>query len=72
MTTKKIVFAVNSYLQASQTIKSCKIYNIDPILYIKYFIINGYSPSWVEELNIQNVDKQFAIIKKHITHKSDY
>ena len=41
----------NSYLQASQTIKSCKIYNIDPILYIKYFIINGFSPSWVEELN---------------------
>jgi len=51
VTTKKIVFAVNSYHQASQTIKSCKIYNIDPILYIKYFIINGFSPSWVEELN---------------------
>ena len=51
MTTKKIVFAVNSYHQATQTIKSCKLKKIDPILYIKYFIISGFGPSWIEELN---------------------
>ena len=49
MQSKKIFFSINSYEQAIELIKITKK-RIIPIIYIKYFIINGLGTNWIREL----------------------
>jgi hypothetical protein len=47
---KNYCFNFNSYYQAITIIKNCKEYNIFPILYVKYYLINGLGIEWLKEL----------------------
>ena len=51
MKSKKYSFAINSYNQAVNVIITCQKQRIFPIIYIKYFMINGLGTDWVKELN---------------------
>ena len=42
---------MNSYNQAFQVISICNEIKIIPILFIKYFLINGFGIYWLTELN---------------------
>jgi len=59
---KKYIFAINSYNQAVNTIKICYNWRILPIIYIKYFMVNGLGPDWVKEFN-NLLKKQFSAKK---------
>ena len=59
MTLKNNCFTINSYNQASEIISICKANNIIPILYIKYFLINGFGIHWLKELE-ELLLKQFT------------
>jgi len=48
---KKNCFNINSYNQASEIISICKKNNKVPILFIKYFLINGFGMHWLQELH---------------------
>tara|TARA_B110000438_G_C15794076_1_gene642066 strand:+ start:883 stop:1290 length:408 start_codon:yes stop_codon:yes gene_type:complete len=48
----KYCFAINSYNQALEIIEVCIKEKIIPILYIKYFLINGYGVDWLVQLNV--------------------
>lgn len=50
MPSKKICFNINSYYQASEIVSFCSKNKIVPILFVKYFIINGFGPDWIKEL----------------------
>ena len=52
-------FIINSYFQAVKTIIVCHNNKILPIIYIKYFIINGLGSDWLKEFNIL-LGKQFS------------
>ncbi len=52
MKSKNYSFAINSYNQAVNVIISCQKRGIFPIIYIKYFMINGFGPDWIKEFNI--------------------
>ena len=51
MKSKDYCFAINSYNQAVNIIINCQKRKIFPIIYIKYFMINGLGTDWVKELN---------------------
>ena len=51
MKSKNYSFAINSYNQAVKIIIACQKRKIFPIIYIKYFIINGFGPDWIKEFN---------------------
>ena len=51
MKSKDYSFAINSYNQAVNIIINCQKRKIFPIIYIKYFMINGLGTDWVKELN---------------------
>lgn len=65
MILSKYSFAINSYDQALETILICKKKNIFPIIFIKYFMINGLGPDWlknlIELLENKILDKKFDI-----------
>ena len=44
-------FAINSYNQAVDIITTCQKRKIFPIIYIKYFMVNGFGPDWIKEFN---------------------
>ena len=44
-------FAINSYNQAVNIITTCQKRKIFPIIYIKFFMVNGFGPDWINELN---------------------
>ena len=50
MRSKNNCFTINSYDQASKIISYCKDNNVVPILFIKYFLINGFGIHWLQEL----------------------
>ena len=50
MILNKYSFAINSYNQALETIIICKQKNIFPIIFIKYFMINGLGSDWLKNL----------------------
>ena len=50
MLLKKNCFNINSYNQATKTISICKKNNKVPVLFIKYFLINGFGIHWLQEL----------------------
>ena len=51
MKSKDYSFAINSYNQAVNIIIHCQKRKIFPIIFIKYFMINGLGPDWIEEFN---------------------
>ena len=51
MKSKDYSFAINSYNQAVNIIINCQKRKIFPIIYIKYFMINGLGPDWIKEFN---------------------
>ena len=51
MKSKNYSFAINSYNQAVNVIITCQKFKIFPIIYIKYFMINGLGPDWIKEFN---------------------
>jgi len=48
---KKYSFAINSYEQAVNTITICHNQKIFPIIYIKYFMVNGFGSDWIKQFN---------------------
>ena len=50
MALKTNCFSINSFNQASEIISICREKNIVPILFIKYFLINGFGIHWLQEL----------------------
>ena len=50
MSRKTNCFSINSYKQASEIILICKKNNTVPILFIKYFLINGFGIHWLQEI----------------------
>ena len=51
MKSKKVYycFNINNIHQAFKIIIICKNYNIIPIFFIKFYIINGFGPDWITE-----------------------
>jgi len=47
----KYSFAINSYDQAVNTITICHNQKIFPIIYIKYFMVNGFGSDWIKQFN---------------------
>mgnify|MGYP006116447269 CR=1 FL=1 len=54
---KTVCFSINSFTQALETISICKQSKIIPILYIRYFLINGFGIDWIKELRIMLLEK---------------
>ena len=50
MKLKKYYFTINSYHQAVEIISISKKNKVVPILFIKYYLINGLGISWLSEL----------------------
>ena len=50
MSLKTNCLIINSYYQAVEIVKICKKNNIVPILFIKYYLINGLGIDWLYEL----------------------
>ena len=59
MKPKNYSFAINSYNQAVNLIVICQKRKILPIIFIKYFIINGFGPDWIKEFN-NLLEKRFS------------
>ena len=59
MRSKNKSFAINSYHQAFKTINSCHSRKIFPIIFIKYFIIDGFGVDWFKEFK-NLLEKQFS------------
>ena len=62
MPSKKICFNINSYYQASEIVSFCSKNEIVPILFVRYFIINGFGPEWIKELK-RLLNNQFSTKK---------
>ena len=58
MSLKTHCLTINSYYQAVKIIKICKKNRIVPILFIKYYLINGLGIDWLLEL-IKMLQKEF-------------
>ena len=46
-----LCFNINSIHQAFEVISICKKNNIIPILYIKFYLINGFGTDWINGFN---------------------
>ena len=66
-------FKVNSFNQAVQTIISCHNKKIFPIIFIRYFMINGFGSDWLKEFNIL-LEKRFSkkTFKMYVDCKKNY
>ena len=64
---------INSYSQAVEIVKICKKNNIVPILFIKYYLINGLGIDWLHEL-INMLQKEFKPkdFKIYVEAKKNY
>ena len=58
MSLKTNCLIINSYYQAVEIVKICKKNNIVPILFIKYYLINGLGIDWFYEL-MEMLQKEF-------------
>jgi len=70
---ESISFSINSYYQAKEVIKSSKKLKFKPILYIKYYLINGFGVDWL--LHLKNLlNKEFASnsFKFYVNARYDY
>lgn len=52
-------FSINSFYKAEKTIECCIEKKIFPIVFIKYFIVNGFGYEWVIELR-NLLEKKFT------------
>jgi hypothetical protein len=70
---KKYSFVVNSFNQAVQTIVSCHNKKIFPIIFIRYFMINGFGSDWLKEFNIL-LEQRFSkkTFKMYVDCKNNY
>lgn len=73
MITKNYCFTVNSFLQAIYIITICKKKRIIPILFVKYYIINGLGIAWLSEF-IDMLKEQFKSkdFKIYVEAKKNY
>ena len=73
MSLKKYSFVVNSFNQAVQTIKSCHNKKIFPIIFIRYFMINGFGSDWLKEF-IFLLEQRFSkkTFKMYVDCKKNY
>lgn len=70
---KNICFIFKSYTQAEEIINFCKKNNVIPIIFIKYYLINGLGISWFIELKkllISNLKKNN--FKTYVEVKDNY
>ena len=51
MISTKYCFTFQSYSQAEEIIKLCKLHKINPVLFVKFHLINRLGISWFEEFN---------------------
>ena len=73
MKLKKPCFAVNSYNQAVEIITISKKNKIMPILFIKYYLINGLGIDWLKELiNILQDKFKSKDFKTYVDAKKNY
>ena len=73
MKLKKPCFAVNSYNQAVEIITISKKNKIMPILFIKYYLINGLGIDWLRELINILLDKfKSKDFKTYVDAKKNY
>ena len=73
MTLKKPCFAINSYNQAVEIITISKKNKIMPILFIKYYLINGLGIDWLKELINMLQDKfKSKDFKTYVDAKKNY
>ena len=64
---------INSYYQATEIIKICKKNKIVPILFIKYYLINGLGIDWLHELvNILQKEFKSKDFKIYVETKKNY
>ena len=56
---KNYSFAINSYNQAVNVIITCQKRKIFPIIYIRYFMVNGFGSDWIKEFN-NLLEKRFS------------
>ena len=73
MNLKNNCIAINSYYQAAEIIKICKKKKIVPVLFIKYYLINGLGIDWLKEL-INMLQKEFKPkdFKIYVEAKKNY
>ena len=73
MSLKTNCLIINSYCQAVEIVKICKKNNIVPILFIKYYLINGLGIDWLHEL-INILQKEFKPkdFKIYVEAKKNY
>ena len=73
MSLKTNCLIINSYCQAVEIVKICKKNNIVPILFIKYYLINGLGIDWRYEL-IKMLQKEFKSedFKIYVETKKNY
>ena len=73
MSLKTNCLIINSYCQAVEIVKICKKDNIVPILFIKYYLINGLGIDWLYEL-IKMLQKEFKSedFKIYVETKKNY
>ena len=73
MNLKNNCITINSYYQAAKIIKICKKNKIVPILFIKYYLINGLGIHWLHEL-INMLQKEFKPkdFKIYVEAKKNY
>ena len=73
MKLKKPCFAVNSYNQAVEIITISKKNKIMPILFIKYYLINGLGIDWLNELiNILQDKFKSKDFRTYVDAKKNY
>ena len=58
MNLKNNCITINSYYQAVEIIKFCKKNKIVPVLFIKYYLINGLGIDWLHAL-VKMLQKEF-------------
>ena len=58
MSPKTNCLIINSYYQAVEIIKFCKKNKIVPVLFIKYYLINGLGIDWLQAM-VKMLQKEF-------------
>jgi len=68
-----ISFSINNYHQAKEVIESSKILKFKPVLYIKYYLINGFGIDWMINLkNLLNREFSSNSFKFYVNARYDY
>ena len=73
MISTKYCFTFHSYSQAVEIIKLCKKHKINPVLFIKFHLVNRLGIDWLEEFN-DMLKKKFKnkLFLSFVDTKKDY